>query len=348
MVKIYKCPACGSELVYDGGTDTLKCAHCGHTVTVSELERKEKAGETTGLSGQETADNAGNGLKEYKCPACGANLVTDDNTAATFCSFCGSPALIESRLSGEFRPQKVIPFAFDKKKAQQNFREWTGTGFLTPSSFKSQAVMDKVTGVYVPYWLYNYDMEADVRGEAENVRIERVGDDEIIHTDHFIIDRTVAGSYRNVPHDASEKMPDDCMDRIAPFDFAQMTDFSMPYLSGFTAEKYNEAAEAYELGVKSELTQDFKSAADGTVGGYAGINITGSEVQVKNPLIEYVMLPVWTLNYEYGGKKYPLYMNGQTGTIDGELPRGKGKTALLFGAAFLIFFAIAFLLGGGF
>ena len=346
MIRVYKCPSCGSELIYDGGTDSLKCPHCGTTVTVSELEAKTDAGETTGLTGQETADNAGNGIREFKCPSCGANLVTDEHTAATFCSFCGSPTLIEGRLSGEFKPNRVIPFAFDKKQAQQNFRSWTGTGRLTPSSFKSQAVMDKVTGVYVPYWLYSYDMEADITAEAENVRAEIIGDTEYIHTDHFLLDRTTNGEYRNVPHDASEKMPDESMDILAPYDFSKMVDFAMPYLSGFMAEKYNADAEAYEGDVKSELQSDFAAISHDMLDGYEAINVTNTDVRFNNPKIEYVMLPVWTLNYEYGGKKYPLYMNGQTGKIDGELPISKAKTAALFAGAFVVCFLIAFLLGG--
>ena len=37
MIKTYKCPGCGAALVYEGGTEDLKCPHCGRTVSVLEI-----------------------------------------------------------------------------------------------------------------------------------------------------------------------------------------------------------------------------------------------------------------------------------------------------------------------
>ena len=218
MIRIYKCPGCGGEMVYDSGTDSMKCPRCGKTIPVSEIEEKTEAGTATGLTGQETADNAGSGIKEYKCPGCGASLVTDENTAATFCSFCGSPTLIESRLSGEFKPSRVLPFKFDKEQAKKNFKEWKGSGFLTPNSFKSAANMNKVSGVYVPYWLYSYRTEGDITADCTKKRTSKQGDREIILTDHFVLQQKTSGNYENVPYDASEAMPDESMAVLEPYD----------------------------------------------------------------------------------------------------------------------------------
>ena len=70
------------------------------------------------------------GLRTYHCPNCGAEIMTDENTAATFCSFCGSPTLIEERLSGVLRPKYLIPFQIDREKAKEMFRKWTRRGSL--------------------------------------------------------------------------------------------------------------------------------------------------------------------------------------------------------------------------
>ena len=37
MIKTYKCPGCGAALIYEGGTEDLKCPHCGRTVSVREI-----------------------------------------------------------------------------------------------------------------------------------------------------------------------------------------------------------------------------------------------------------------------------------------------------------------------
>lgn len=346
MVRIYKCPGCGSEMIYDAGTDRLKCPHCGQVRTISEIECMEVNGTAPELVGQETADNAGDGAKEYKCPGCGASIVTDEHTAATFCSFCGSPTLIESRMEGRFKPSRVIPFKFDKKEAQNKFREWAGSGLLTPASFKSQAVMDKVSGVYVPYWLYSYDTAVDITADCTREFSWRDGNIETITTEHYNVNHSTTGRYENVPYDASEKMPDDSMAVLEPFDYSELREFKMPYLSGYMAEKFNHDAAAFAEKVRAGLAPDILDASVNTIDHYDSVNVLSSNVQFLNEKTEYVMCPIWTLNFKYGGKTYPLYMNGQNGKIDGVLPRSKGKTAALFAIAFAAFFLITLLLGG--
>ena len=345
MAKIYKCPGCGGELVYQSGTDHMVCPHCGRTVAVSALEEMINAGQTVGLSGGAQTDNAGNGIREYHCPACGAAIVADENTVATFCSFCGNPTLLEERASGEFNPSRLIPFQFDKKQAQEKFRQWARQGRLTPSSFHSQAVMDKVSGVYVPFWLYSYTTNVELAGNAAIHHIERQETQEIITTDYFTFHRVVTGDYENVPYNASASMPDDDMQVLEPYDYSLLKQFSMPYLSGFFAEKFTYKADELKGQVQNALRDDIVSAALSTVAGYDEVQPAMTNVEFSNEKTEYVMLPVWTLNYTYNGKKYPIYMNGATGKIDGVLPTSKGKTFAMFAIIFVIVFVIAFLLG---
>ena len=345
MVQIYKCPGCGGELVYESGTDRMVCPHCGRTVEISELEEKKEAGTATGLSGEEQQDNAGTGLKEFKCPSCGAAIVTDEHTSATFCSFCGNPTLIESRLSGDFKPSRLIPFAFDKKQAQTNFKTWKGTGKLTPGKFKSNATMEKVSGMYIPCWLYSYTANAAITGEGRNVRTSQSGDTETVTTDHYNVARVIKADYENVPHDASDSMPDDSMSILEPFDYTGLREFAMPYLSGFAAERYTYTAEQLEPEVKKELEEDIVKAGIAAITEYSSFELQDKAVQFTNPNYEYVLMPIWTLIFEYAGKKYPLYMNGQTGKIDGQLPISKVRLLIVFLLSFGIVFLIAFLIG---
>ncbi|MBO7364837.1 MAG: hypothetical protein J6Z23_02875 [Lachnospiraceae bacterium] len=346
MIRIYKCPGCGSDLRYEGGTDTLVCAHCQTKVKVSELEMKEEAGVSVGLTGgtEEAVDTDGDGIREYRCPACGAELVTDEYTAATLCSFCGSPALIEGRLSGAFRPSRLIPFSFDKKQAGEHFKEWAKSGRLTPSDFKSDATMAKLTGIYVPYWLYSYTATAEFSGTAEIVRVSRRGDEEITDTSTYKVHRVVTADYSQVPFDASEKAPDESMHYLEPYDYGKLVPFSLPYLSGYFAEKFNADAEAFREGIQGSLASDILNAAVASVSEYHTVHVQQSHVDFSNEETEYVMLPVWTLNYTYHGKTYPLYMNGSTGQVDGELPTSIEKVIALFLGIGLVIFLLMFFL----
>lgn len=71
----------------------------------------------------EAADSA-KGQEEaavYVCPSCGAEIVTDPTTAATECYYCHTPVVLSGRVSGEYLPQQIIPFAIDRKKSGRDF-----------------------------------------------------------------------------------------------------------------------------------------------------------------------------------------------------------------------------------
>ena len=59
----------------------------------------------------------------YNCPSCGAQVVTTASTAATTCFYCQNPVVLGGRLSGEFKPDRVIPFKLSKQKAIDKFLE---------------------------------------------------------------------------------------------------------------------------------------------------------------------------------------------------------------------------------
>lgn len=71
---------------------------------------------------------------------------------------------------------------------------------------------------------------------ANKVRTTRRGDTEYTYTDHFDVYRDVSAEFKRIPADASEKMPDEQMDMLEPYNYSEITDFAMPYLSGYLSE----------------------------------------------------------------------------------------------------------------
>ena len=53
----------------------------------------------------------------YRCPSCGAEIITDKNTAATFCYYCQSSIIVSNKIDGKYLPDYVIPFEIEKQKA---------------------------------------------------------------------------------------------------------------------------------------------------------------------------------------------------------------------------------------
>ncbi len=345
MVLSYKCPNCGSSMTYKEGSDHLECEHCQTTIPIKDLKETTKE-ETVEVAPEAHMDEAvsEDHFTGYTCENCGAQIMGDAYTAATVCSFCGSPTLIASRLSGTAKPRWVIPFAYDKTNAREKFRHWTRKGLLTPAAFRKEAVLDTISGVYVPYWLYDIHADVDMVARATRVRRRVSGNYEYIYTDHFLVSRDVAVDYERIPIDASKKMDDSMMEMLEPFDYKKLSAFDMPYLSGFQAERYNFTADQMAGRAESRASDYSLQATRNTIKGYATVVPIQERVHLKRNKAEYAMLPVWMLHCRYQGKDYPVALNGVTGKIVGKLPVSKGRAAVAFLISTVVLFAFLTLL----
>ena len=333
MIQSYKCPGCSASLQYKEGTDVLHCPYCGRTVSIDEAARKAKEDtdrEDEERRDTEASDPDGDGVQQFHCESCGGELVTDRFTAATICPFCGSPSIIKSRLSGNRKPQVLIPFGISKEEAKGIFRKWTKSGFLTPRAFSSVSTLDSIKGIYVPYWLFSFHSTASLVASATRVRTEIRGKYEYTYTDHFRLSRETENDYRRSPADASEEMPDDIMERLEPFDYTKLTSFELPYLSGFLAECSNFDPEALQPRVEERASKAIYGETMSTMNGYSSVTVTQSRIDHQKSAQEYAMFPLWLLQYRYRGKNWQLFLNGETGRKIGNLPVDKIKAAILF------------------
>ena len=150
MVIQYKCPGCGADMVFNSQTGRLHCDSCGHDEEIEgynteDFQEFEEHFHSSTFEGDE--------VNQYQCNNCGAILLTDKDTTATTCSFCGAPVILGDRLSGALAPSKVIPFSISKSEAESAFKKWCHHGFLMPRSFKHADRIKSLTGIYVPFWL---------------------------------------------------------------------------------------------------------------------------------------------------------------------------------------------------
>ncbi|WP_242941631.1 TFIIB-type zinc ribbon-containing protein [Parasporobacterium paucivorans] len=332
VVQVISCPNCGANMRFDSEIQKMHCDHCGTEIAVDEIkvdgkEEPEETAEPEKPPQQEkTGEKTGN-FKTYKCPSCGAELLTDENTSATFCGFCGNSTLIEDRLKDELMPAQLIPFKISQDEAKDIYRQWSRKGGLTPKGFREQSTIEKMTGIYVPYWLYDYHTNAKLDAHCTRVRRQIRGDVEYIHTDNFKVIRDIDAEYVMVPADASEKMPDEVMEKLEPYSYKDLLDFEMPYLSGFYAEKYNYGNEELRSRIEDRVSKYAYDSARDTIQGYATVAVTGQDVQTRKDSVKYTLLPVWMLNYRYKGVNYLFAINGQTGKLVGNLPISRGRAA---------------------
>lgn len=330
----YKCPYCGAPIEYDAEKSTFHCEFCGHDVEKSALTPQSAEAEQQ----EEQGSQPGVKLSEYHCPSCGADLITDEHTAATFCRYCGSPTIVKKNLEGEFKPDYVIPFKVSKEQVEELFKTWCHNGRFTPKGFYEPQQIEKITGTYVPFWLFNCQLNAGISGEAKKVRVWRSGDMEYTNTKNFYVEREADFSFDKVPADASSRMEDELMDALEPYSYKELRQFDFPYLSGFAAEKYDQKAEAVFSRVDSRITQAAEAELRRTITGYTSQMVTKSRKKYREKESNYALLPVWMLRYWYKSKCYTFAVNGQSGKVAGKPPLsilklclwGLGITAVAF------------------
>lgn len=346
MIKTYKCPNCGADMVFDAKSQKMICHHCGYEEAIS-FENQDSETSNDSSSSDETKqfdDSFVDEVKEYQCPSCGATLITDLYTSATFCSYCGNPTLIESRLTGVQTPDSVIPFKISKEQAQTAYKNWMKKGVFAPPSFRSESNIEKITGIYVPFWLYDFASNIQVMANCTRIRRKETGDMVYTYTDHFQVYRDLDAEFLKVPTDASKKMPDDIMTQVEPYKYEELVPFQMPYLSGFLSEKYSESSSDTEMRAKRRVSNALDTLVRSTIVGYSTTTIGHRNTNINSSKIMYALLPVWIFNYRYKDKDYTFTMNGQTGKIVAKIPVSPSRVIIFFITLFLAIFFVTSIL----
>lgn len=351
----YICPNCGAAMEFDSSSQKLSCGRCGTQLDVKEYQQKygaanepddqQTAEEAQSQAEKEAYASSQKNMKIYHCQSCGAELVADEYTSATFCSFCGNPTLVEDRLNGAFEPSTVIPFKINRDQAVEIYRKWLKRGPLTPKQLASKATIEKISGIYAPFWLYDFAAETRMEAAATKTRVTRRGDTEYIYTDHFHVSRDVAANFEKIPADASEKMPDDAMDQLEPYQYEELVPFQMPYLSGYLSERYNYTADEMKNRVEKRANQYITDIARGTINGYGSVSVLSNDISMKETSDEYALFPVWMLNCRYNGKDFQFMLNGQTGKIVAKRPISAAR-ALAVGTGVFVAALLVTMIGG--
>jgi len=350
----YKCPGCGGPLKWNAAKEKYSCEYCGSEFAESELEDRQVLTEETQKLSEEEAKYAGaegkadakGKIAVYHCPSCGAQIVTEDTTAALSCYYCHTPVVLEDRLEGGFAPDKVIPFAVDKKRALEIFKDWISKHKYVPSEFYSESQIQLFNGVYFPYWIYSAKVRGRVQGTGEKDRVWTSGGEQFTETSSFRIDRSGEMPVNNLSRIALSKASRVLCESVAPFDYEKMRPFNTGYLSGFMAEAKDIAKETVESEVRDEVKTYAQSCLSGEAGGeYTRVQLENVSTQVTDEKWEYVLMPVWTMTYRAdGGKLYYFSVNGSTGKTIGELPIDKKKLITLFFKIFIPVFAVLMIL----
>lgn len=311
---MYNCRSCGGNLRFDIPSQRLKCPYCESDYDCYEFEDKEIS-----------ADSDSYDVTVFTCPACGGEIISNDQSAAEFCSYCGSSVVLESRLRKETRPRKILPFQKTSEDCINAYKSKLKGALFAPKELKDPKFLENFRGIYIPYWSYNFTQRGQVSLTSRHDY--RKGDYDI--TDYYHVSGDIDAHYDGIFYDASAAFDDSISEAIAPFDPKQMKDFVPAYLSGFYADVADVPANVYQDQANDMVNEETLRVIqrDPNAGRYT-ISETKGLPGANKSLCTYVeeptatMLPVWFLTWRDPDHNRVAYMavNGQTGKVAADIP----------------------------
>lgn len=316
---MFACKNCGGNVIFDIASGQLACTYC-HTL-FDPYEYEEK---TTDAEVEKDFE-----ATIFTCPQCGGEILSTDDTAAGFCSFCGASTVLYSRIEREHRPAYIIPFTKTKEDCKQAYAKLMRKAIFAPKELKDPKYIDGFRGIYMPYWTYYVEQNTPISLDAQ--KSHRSGD--YIITDHSKLNGNIDAYYKGLSYDASSSFEDNLSETLAPYDVKHMKRFTPSFLSGFYADTADVPAEVYQ-GEAMELAYDNSIKEISAVPEFSEYTLTENESLSPESLgttikaADYSMFPVWFLSYRNKDRVAYATVNGQTGKVVADVPVSIGKFML--------------------
>lgn len=338
----YACPNCGAGLIFDAQKGKFACEFC-----LSDFEKQdlEASGNADKVREREAQDREFcEQMRAYFCPSCGAEVMADGETVADFCYFCHNPVVLADKLSGAFRPDRIIPFKFGKQQAIEKFLKYAKSHRYVPRDYFCAEQVDKITGVYYPFWVTDADSSAALTAEGTRIRTWIVGNIKYTETTRLEFEREGEIHFEDIVTSALSTEDKEMLEGILPYPSESLEEFSAPYLTGFVAKKRDVERDSLSEEIRERMEGYADRLLRGTIDGEMGR--TRPRLNIHQSHWEYALMPVWVLTYrDKEGQIYKYAMNGYTGKVYGELPVSKAKLAATFAAIMAAVAAVIFAVG---
>ncbi len=300
----------------------------------------------------QVSDEAAANLPVYNCVSCAAEVIAPAEQVALSCPYCGNNIVLTDKVSGPLRPDAIIPFAITSDKVPEAVKRYYKGKVLLPKGFFSGSRIGNITGVYLPFWVFNGKVGGTVIYTGNKTSHYSDGDYNVTEVKHYSLSRRVSMEFQSIPIDASRKADDALMDTVGPFDISKAKPFDMAYMAGFTADRFDVNKSSMQKKANTRIMNSASrvAMAQGTAG-YSGVKHSGGNLKADLSA-KYMLFPLYMFELEHEGKKYPFAMNGQTGKVAGKLPIDQTVSRVYFwkrvgvtAGALILFSVIKYLLG---
>jgi len=352
----HPCAACGAQAEWNPSRQLLVCPFCGTSAPFTvDAQSGALVENDLAKALRDLPDEARGWLTDKRtvqCQSCKAVSVFDPERVGQNCSFCGSPSLVDyAEIKAPIRPQSLLPFKISEPQVREQIRRWYASKWLAPGKLKNRALVDRVRGVYIPYWTfdaqavcpweadaghYYYTTESyrDNQGRSQTRQVRHVRWEPASGlVRHFFDDEPVPGT-----HGVSHAL----LRQVEPFQTAELVPYDTAFLSGFIVEHYQivllDAAQASQDAMTRKLEEMCAAEIPGDTYRNLQIHPTFSAQTFKH-----ILVPIWLLTYLYATKMYQVVVNGYDGRMAGQYPKSPWKIAFLVLLAIIGFLIVVML-----
>jgi DNA-directed RNA polymerase subunit RPC12/RpoP len=341
----FRCPSCGAATTWDPQSDALACDFCGERRPVPRVEAQIHEHPLAGAG--ERARGTGLDQRALRCRQCGATVALDRVATAADCVFCGSSAVLPQEANRNLlRPESLIPLGVSRDTAAQGFRRWLAGRWFRPSALKRLERFE-AAGVYVPYWTFDARVHSEWSADAGHYYYvtrmvpARVGGRLVMRPQRVRKVRWVPAwgrrddAYDDLLVHASRGLPEPLVQRLGGFDTRALVPYRPEYLAGWRAEEYQLDLEGAWQAARRAIEELQQRRCAGDVPGDTQRRLA-VETDIGDVRFKHVLLPIWSLRYQFRGRPYAVLIHGQTGRVVGQAPFSAAKIALAVAGALLL------------
>lgn len=207
---MYECPNCTANLKFSIEKQQLYCESCKTEMDPYAFKKKKDAVEGKYFK-----------IDVFTCPQCGAGILADDDTVATFCSYCGGSTILDKHISKGRRPQHIIPFKKNKEDCKKAYKRMMRYAYFVPKEYKDESYIEKFRSIYMPFWVYSFKHDGKIT---------------LTYPSGHRAARSLYAEYDGFLYDASSTFSDDLANAIYPYELEDCQPFTPSFLSGFYAD----------------------------------------------------------------------------------------------------------------
>lgn len=345
--EVYRCESCNGIMEYDIQSKQMKCPNCGNCVPIFNDTSKIVEHKLT-MDAKRTIRPAEKTSSTMECTGCGAIIEIGKDETTSICPYCGSSYVLAQKQLDAIIPDGILPFNIDSNNAKEIFRKWVKRRWLAPGKLKNLYQGNQFQSLYLPYWTFDADADADYTAMGGKTRTEQYRDKEgkvhtKTHTDWYHTHGHINEHFDDVLEKAVSGDVSTFLSHIEPYDMGRLVSYSPQYLSGCMSQCYNVDLDSASNHARDDMEQHLRNlASDEVLYRYDTVRDIRIRATYRNESYKHILVPVYSTSYYYEGKLYQVAINGQTGNIHGAYPKSPVKIAALIVAGILLLIAILY------